>query len=74
MLSIMHYGVRIIEYVKTLKNSAQFEHWGSESFSEEDIFRLKKKYMGVRQKSDGTRQKHIKAKRLEQNLAYESTT
>ena len=39
----MHYGVRIIEYVKTLKNSAQFEHWGSESFSEEDIFKLKNK-------------------------------
>ena len=42
----MHYGVRIIEYVKTLKNSAQFEHWGSESFSEEDIFKLKKKIHG----------------------------
>ena len=38
MLCIMCYGIRIIEYVKTLKNSAQFECWGSESFPEEDIY------------------------------------
>lgn len=42
MLSIMYYGIRITEYVKTLKNSAPFERWGSESFPEEDIFKLKK--------------------------------
>lgn len=40
----MYYGIRIIEYVKTLKNSALFERWGSESFPEEDIFKLKKIY------------------------------
>lgn len=34
----------------------------------------KKKYMGVREKSDGTRQNHIKAKRLEKNPASVSTT
>ena len=34
----------------------------------------KKKYMGVREKSDGTRQNHIKAKRLAKNPASVSTT